>query len=70
VARLGRRKGVRPIFMKFISFLVKLEMLKKTRNLLGSQITTDEDFSADIRNTRSSLNPYLTDDKIFVLRHF
>jgi hypothetical protein len=29
VARLGRRKGVQPILVKFTSFLVTLEALKK-----------------------------------------
>jgi hypothetical protein len=37
VARLGRRKGVRPILVKCI-FAVKLVVLRNSKNSVGSRI--------------------------------
>lgn len=49
--------------MKFASFSVKLEMLRNTKNLAGSQFREDENFPLEIRKTRRSSNPYLKDAK-------
>jgi hypothetical protein len=63
VARLKRRKEDRPIFIKFISFLKKLEMSKNKRNLAGSKVRVDEDHSIEDRRIRKELVPYLKDAK-------
>jgi hypothetical protein len=44
VARQARRRNQRPILVEFISFLVKLEVLRDTNNQVGSQIRVDKDF--------------------------
>jgi hypothetical protein len=60
---VGRRKWERPILIKFTSFSKKLEVLKNKRNLAGSKVSVDEDFSAEDRKTRKDLVPYLKDAK-------
>jgi hypothetical protein len=50
MTRLGRR-GQRPILVKLTSFSLKLEVLRNTRNLAGSQIRADKDFCFEIRKT-------------------
>jgi hypothetical protein len=41
-ARLGRKKGLRPNFVIFTSFAVKLEMLRNSGNLAGSRIRVED----------------------------
>jgi hypothetical protein len=62
VAKLGKRRGQRPILVKFTSFLVKLEVLRYTGSLAGLQIRRDN-FSLETRKTWSSLIPYPKDAK-------
>jgi hypothetical protein len=63
VTRIGRKKGVRPILVKFISFSKKLQILKNKRNLAGSKIRVEEDLSIEDRKIRQELIPYLKDAK-------
>jgi hypothetical protein len=63
VTRLGRGKRKRPILTKFTSFVKKLEVLKNKRNLAGSKVRVDEDFSTEDRRTRKELISYLKDAK-------
>jgi hypothetical protein len=60
MARLERKKRAIQILVKFTSFSMELEVLKKIRNLAGSSI----------RKIRRSLIPYLNDAKKFGLREF
>jgi hypothetical protein len=43
VTRLGRRRGERPILIKFTTFAKKLEVWENKRNLIGTKIRVDED---------------------------
>jgi hypothetical protein len=63
VARIGIRKGERPILVKFISFTKKLEVLGNKKNLAGSKIRVEEDLSMENRKVRKELIPYLKDAK-------
>jgi hypothetical protein len=45
VARVGKRSGDQPILVKLTSFLMKLEVLRKTKNLAGLKFRVDKDFS-------------------------
>jgi hypothetical protein len=59
VARLGGRRVERPILITFTSFSKKPEVLKNTRNLVGSKNKVDEDVSTETRRIRKKLIPYL-----------
>jgi hypothetical protein len=63
VARVGKRSGEHPIIMKLTSFSMTLEVLKKTKNLVGSKFRVDEDFAWETRKIRKRLIPYLKDAK-------
>jgi hypothetical protein len=63
MARVGKRSGERPILMKLTSFLMKLEVLWKTKNIAGSKFGVDEDFAWETRKIRKGLIPYLKDAK-------
>jgi hypothetical protein len=65
VTRLGRRRGERPILIKFTTFFKKLEVWKNKKNLVGSKIRVDEDLSVEDRKVRKALIPYLKDTKKF-----
>jgi uncharacterized tellurite resistance protein B-like protein len=43
LTRLGRRRGERPILIKFTTFFKKLEIWRNKRNLTGTKIRVDED---------------------------
>jgi hypothetical protein len=62
VTRLGRRRGERPILIKFTVFK-KLEVWKNKRNLIGSKIRVDENLSVEDRKVRKELIPFLKDAK-------
>lgn len=49
VIRLGRKRKLQPILVKFMSFAVKLEVLKNTKKLAGLQIQVDKDFPLETR---------------------
>jgi hypothetical protein len=61
VARLGSRKGQRPILIKFTSFPKYLEVLKNKRNLGGFKVRVDEDHSVKARRLWKELVPCLKD---------
>jgi hypothetical protein len=63
LTRLGRRRGERPILVRFTSFSKKLEVLRNKKNLAGTKIRVDEDLSVEDRRIRSELIPYLKDAK-------
>lgn len=65
VARLGSRRGERPILVILTSFLKKLEVLKNTRNLTGFEVKVDEDLSIEGRRMRKELIPCLKDRKMW-----
>lgn len=48
VIRLGRKRKLQPILVKFMSFAVKLEVLKNKKKL-GLQIQVDKDFPLETR---------------------
>jgi hypothetical protein len=64
VAKAGKRSGERPILVKLTSFSMKLEVLRKNKNLAGSKFRVDEDFAWETRKIRKGLIPYLKDAKI------
>jgi hypothetical protein len=70
VTKRGRRRGERPILVKFTTFFKKLEILKNKKNLAGTKITVDEDLSAETRKIRRALIPYLKDAKKWGHRAF
>jgi hypothetical protein len=61
--RLGRRREERLILARFTSFTKILEVLRHIRNLVGTKIRVDGDFSTEIRKIRRGLIPYLKDAK-------
>jgi hypothetical protein len=63
VARLGKRSGKRPTLVKLTSFSMKLEVLRKTKNLAGSEFRVDEDFAWETRKIRKEFITYLKDVK-------
>jgi hypothetical protein len=63
VARVGKISREQLILTKLTSFSMKLEMLKKTKNLAGSKFRVDEDFAWETRKIRKGLIPYLKDAK-------
>jgi hypothetical protein len=63
LTRLGRRRGERPILIKFTTFFKKLVVWKNKRNLIGSKIRVDEELSMEDRKIRRELIPYLKDAK-------
>jgi hypothetical protein len=70
VTRLGRSRGQRLILVKFTSFSVKFEVLRKAANLTDSQIRADEDFSLETRKIWMGLISCLKDAKKSGLRVF
>jgi hypothetical protein len=70
VTRLGRRRGERPILVKFTTFFKKLEVWRNKRNLAGTKIRVDEDLSMESRKIRRELIPYLKDAKKWGHRAF
>lgn len=61
--RIGKRSGRRPIVVRFTSFNKKMEVLSKCRHLAGTGIRIENDYSPEIRKTRSELRKYLIDAK-------
>jgi hypothetical protein len=59
LTRLGRRRGERPILIKFTTLFKKHEVLRNKRNLSGTKIRVDEDLSMEDRKIRRELIPYL-----------
>jgi hypothetical protein len=66
VTKLGRRRGERPILVKFTSFAVELEALRN-KNLAGLQILVDKDFPLEARRIMENLIPNLKDGNKFGL---
>jgi hypothetical protein len=62
LTRLGRRRGERPILIKFTTFFKKLEVWRNKKNLAGTKSRVDEDLSMEDRKMRE-LIPYLKDAK-------
>jgi len=58
VHRMGKERGGRLIFVRFISFLKKLELLHTPRNLAGTKIRIEQDYEARVGEI-SRLIPYL-----------
>jgi hypothetical protein len=56
-----RRRGSPQILVRFISYSKKVEVLEGTRNLAGTNIMTEQDYSAETRRIRRELIPYLKD---------
>jgi hypothetical protein len=62
--RLGRRKGQRPILVKFTSFALKLKALKNTKILVNSKnLELMRIFSPETRKVRKELISYLREAK-------
>jgi hypothetical protein len=61
VMRIGRRKGSRPILVRFASYSKKIEVLKGTRNLAGTNIRIEQDYRMKTRRICRELIPYLKD---------
>lgn len=60
VRKLGRKDIVsKPVLIKFVSLRKKLEVLKSAKNLKGSNMSINQDYSYEIRLIRKSLLPYL-----------
>jgi len=55
---MGKERGGRPILVRFISFLKKLDVLHTPRNLAGTKIRIEQDFEARVGEI-SRLIPYL-----------
>jgi hypothetical protein len=70
VSRLGKIHGERPVLLKLTSFSMKLEVLRKTKNLAGPKIRVDEDFAWETRKIGEGLIPYLKDANRRVHRAF
>jgi hypothetical protein len=58
---IGRRRGSRPILVRFTSYSKKTEVLKGTRNLAGTNMRIEQDYSMETRRKRRELIPYLKD---------
>lgn len=56
---MGRVKGMRPILLKLQSFLQKVEILKVSKKLKGTNIVISNDFSEKVRKIRKKLIPFL-----------
>jgi hypothetical protein len=63
LTRLGRRRGERPILVKFTTFLKKLEVWRNKKNLARTKIRVDDDLSTEGRKIRRELIPYLKNAK-------
>jgi hypothetical protein len=61
VMRIGRRRGARSILVRFTSYTKKMEVLKGTRNLAGTNIRIEQDCSMETRRIGRELIPYLKD---------
>lgn len=59
IFRMGRVKGMRPILLKLQSFLQKVEILKVSKKLKGTNIVISNDFSEKVRKIRKKLIPFL-----------
>jgi hypothetical protein len=70
LTRLGRRRGERPILVKFTTFFKKLDVWRNKKNLAGTNIRVDEDLSTESRKIRRELIPYLKDAKKWGHRAF
>jgi hypothetical protein len=60
VMRIGRR-GSRLILVGFTSSSKKIEVLKVTRNSVGTNIRIEQDYSMETRRIHRELIPYLKD---------
>jgi hypothetical protein len=49
VMRIGRRRGSQPILVRFTSYSKKIEVLKGTQNLAGTNIRIKQDYSMKTR---------------------
>uniref|UniRef100_T1HJV4 Endonuclease-reverse transcriptase n=1 Tax=Rhodnius prolixus TaxID=13249 RepID=T1HJV4_RHOPR len=58
IKRIGLVKGKRPIIIRFTSLRCKLELLRKAKNLKGSDLVLSEDFPVEIREIRKKLYSY------------
>ena len=56
---LGRRKGRRPLLVKFTRGITREEVLERTRLLKGLRVWIERDFDFSTRKTRSELLPYM-----------
>ena len=56
---LGRRKGRRPLLVKFTRGITREEVLERTGMLKGSRVWIERDYDFSTRKTRNELLPYL-----------
>jgi hypothetical protein len=59
VVRIGRRRGSRPILVRFTSYSKKIEVLKGARNLAGTNLRIEQYYSMEARRIRRELISYL-----------
>jgi regulator of replication initiation timing len=58
--RIGRKtNGNRPIIVRFSGYKKKTEVLRNSKNLKGTRIRIEEDFTAKIRNVRKELRQFM-----------
>ena len=62
VCRLGKERGGRPVMVRFILFMKKLELLHSSRNLAGTKIRIEQDYRAKVGEI-GRLIPYLKDTR-------
>jgi hypothetical protein len=58
---LGKKRGGRPILVRFISFTKKLKMLQASRNLTGTKIKIEQNYGTKVTEIRRQLILYLKD---------
>ena len=56
---LGRRKGRRPLLVKFTRGITREEILERTRLLKRIRVWIERDFDFSTRKTRRELLPYM-----------
>jgi hypothetical protein len=52
VKRLGKYRETRPMFLKFMTFSKKMEVLRKSRKLARIKIKVEQDYSREVRELR------------------
>lgn len=63
VFRVGRGRN-RPIIVKFASMHTKECIMSRLKNLKGTKIRVDQDFSFEVRNKRKLLTPFMKEARL------
>jgi hypothetical protein len=63
VRRMGKKRGERPILVRFISFAKKLKVLQATKHLAETKIRIEQNYGTKVREIRRQLILYLKDAK-------